>query len=418
MKQRLMTSDQTSIREMNLSTVLFCLQERTALSRTRLAQLTGLNKTTISSLVEELLEQRLVHEIGLDTSSGGRPAVLLGLNPRAGCVIGVELGVDFVSVILTDFVGQVIWREQVETNPAHPQDVIISQAFDLVDKARAVNEAQNDRLLGVGLTIPGMVDIEKGVLLFSPNLQWRDVALRQLFMNHTGLPVVVDNDANAAALGEYFFGAARRVQNFIFLSIGVGIGGGLFLDGQLYRGSSGIAGEIGHANMMADRSRPCRCGNRGCWETSGNQYALVERVRALLEAGRSSIISNLDDKEKKPLTLSIIAQAAAANDDVVQEALAETGRAIGVGIANLVNILNPEMVIIGGAMGVVGRHLLPAINKTIKAHTLQETWLKTELMLSEFGSAANMIGAVALVVNAILTRPYRLNQPLVEPVYP
>jgi glucokinase-like ROK family protein len=409
MKQFYQTGDQTLLREINLSTVLRYLQAGPTDSRAGLANLTGLNKTTVSSLVDELLDRGLVHEVGLATSAGGRPATLLELNPQAGQVIGVELGVDFISVILANIAGQLNWQRVQETDAAQPQQAIIDQALCLVDEARQASQAEGMRLLGLGLTLPGMVNIESGTMIFSPNLQWRNVPLGQIFTQRTGIAVFVENDANAAALAEHFFGTARRVQNFIFLHIGVGIGGGLFLNGNLYRGAGGIAGEIGHT-MMSNSNRPCRCGNRGCWETSSNQYALIERVRALLDVGQSSLVPQLMAEYNTRLTLSVIAQAAEAGDQVVLEALEETGAAIGLGVANLINTFNPEMVVVGGAMNIVGDYLLPAINEVISKRVLSEAQPQTQIVLSTFGPAASVMGAAALVVNAILANPSRVER--------
>lgn len=409
MERRYQTGDQALVREMNLSTVLRYLQESAPLSRARLADLTGLNKTTVSSLIEELIERGLVHQVGLDTSGGGRPGTLLELDPQAGHIIGLELSVDFITVILTDFVGNVVWRRQQEiaddSATLENQQAAIAYALDLVQRARAASQEMGARLLGLGLTLPGMVDVESGELLFSPNLQWRNVPLGQIFSESVGARVFVDNDATAAALGEHLFGVARWAQNFIFLVAGVGLGGGLFLNGDLYRGAGGIAGEIGHTNVSMNRNRPCRCGNRGCWEAFGNKYSLVERVRALLEVGQSSLVSQLMARQNAPLTFSIITQAADAGDAVALEAFAETGAVIGTGVANLINIFNPEMIVVGGTMSAAGQHLLPSIQKVVKEHALDEMLQQVQIVLSAFGSDASVMGAAALVVKAILSNP-------------
>ena len=402
------TGGQPRVREINLSTVLRYLQESAPLSRARLANLTGLNKTTVSSLIEELIDRGLVHEVGLDNGyrlGGGRPATLLDLAPQAGCIIGVELGVGFISVILTDFVGQILWRRQQETDPTELQEAIIACALRLVEEAQTASQSNGARLLGLGLTLPGMVDVQNGILLFSPNLQWRNVALAQTFSECVDVRVFVENDATAAALGEHLFGTARQTQDFIFLIAGVGLGSGLFLNGDLYRGAGGIAGEIGHTNVTMDRSRPCRCGSRGCWEAFGNQYSLIERVRALLEVGQSSLIPQLMAEQDAPLTLSIITQAADAGDAVALEALTETGAVIGVGVANLINIFNPKQVVVGGAMSTAGCHLLPPIKRVVKERALAEMLRQVQIVLSAFGPDASVMGAVALVVKAILSNP-------------
>lgn len=398
-------SAQARLRERNLATILRCLQEDSPLSRAQLAPLTRLNKSTVSSLIEELVDRGLIHEVGRDTSGAGRPATLLTLNPQAGHIIGVELGVGFILALVTDFSGNVVWRRQEETGPSSKRDAIIEQTLQLVDKAIAVNRAQNQRLLGLGLTCPGMVDVESGTLLFSPNLQWRNVALGPILKSHTGLPVFVDNDANAAAVGEHFLGVARQAHSFIFVVIGVGVGGGLFLNGHLYRGVGGLAGEIGHANFTVDRNRPCRCGSRGCWENSGNETALLHRVRALLDVGRESVIPGLITGQNDRLSLPLIKKAADDGDAVALEALTETGDVIGIGLANLINIFNPELIVIGGAMSLVGSYLLPAIRQQVEIHALAEMRRQTQVDLSTFGSEAIVMGAIALVMEDVLSHP-------------
>lgn len=393
------------LRTMNLSSVLRYLHARAPLSRVQLAGLTGLNKATISSLVDELLARGLIHEIGLNTSGAGRPATLLQLNPQAGNIIGVELGVDFIAVLLADFAGHTVRRWHREVDPSELQEIVITYTQTLVDEALAVARLLPAPLLGLGLTVPGMVDLKEGVLIFSPNLHWRNVPLRQIFHDHVGLPVFVDNDANAAALGEHLFGVARQVENFIFLFAGVGLGGGLFLNGELYRGAGGLAGEIGHTTFVAEPGRPCRCGHWGCWETTSNQYSVIERVRARLEVRRDSLIPRLMAEQGLSLGLPVIVQAAAAGDNEALAAFSETGTAIGTGIANLINIFNPEMVILGGALTLAGPYLMPSILETIQIRAMEAMREQVTIALSAFGPDASVVGAVAMVVEAILANP-------------
>ena len=400
------TGDQTLVRDINLSSVLRYLQSAAPISRAQIAGMTGLNKSTVSSLVEELIDRGLVHEIGLNSSGTGRPSTLLEPNPQAGMIIGAELGVDFYSVIVTNFVGQMIWRRQQEADPASEQDLAISQLLQLVDEAVAFGRAQGARLLGVGVASPGTVNVESGMLAFAPNLHWRHVPLQKILSEHTGLSVKVDNDANAAALGEHLFGVARQAQDFIFVFTGVGIGGGLFLNGELYRGASGFAGEIGHTTLMVEPFQsPCHCGNRGCWETYANQYSIIESVRARLEVRRNSLIPEIMAERHSPITLSIIIEAAKAGDSEAIEALTEAGAAIGLGVANLINIFNPEMIVIGGPLSAAGEFLLPAILERAQLRSLPDLQSQARIVLSASGADASLIGAVALVVESILQQP-------------
>jgi glucokinase-like ROK family protein len=398
--------DQSLVREINLSSILRYLHSSAPLSRAQLANLTGLNKSTVSSLVEELISRKLIHEIGMNISGTGRPATLLEWDPDAGCIIGVELGVDFVAIILTNFVGKILWRRQIDIDPSESQEAMLDQTLQLADEAAHTNFTQSLRLLGLGLATPGIVNMQDGMLIFAPNLHWRNVPLGKIFIDHLKIPVIVDNDANAAALGEHLFGVARQLHSFVFIFAGVGIGGGLFLNGELYRGMSGFAGEIGHCTFLVEPFQiPCHCGNRGCWETYANQFSIVERARARLEVKRTSIIPELMKAQQVPLNLSIITQAAEEGDAEAREVLTEAGAAMGIGIANLINIFNPEMIVVGGPLSRAGEFMLPAAMESVNQYALPEITCDTPVVLSAAGPDASLIGAVSLVVNAILANP-------------
>ncbi|HND50266.1 MAG TPA: ROK family protein, partial [Anaerolineales bacterium] len=212
------------------------------------------------------------------------------------------------------------------------------------------------------------------------------------------------NDANAAAIGEHLFGTARHTNDFLFVFAGVGIGGGLFLDGKLYRGKNGYAGEIGHSPIMAEPSQTvCHCGNRGCWETYANQYSIIQRVQARLEVKRSSIIPKLMAEQNAPLGIPLIKQAADAGDREAIDSFYEAGHAMGQGLAGLINIFNPEKIVIGGPLSIAGEYMLPAIKQTVSQHAMPGIKPQAEIGLSPFGPDASLIGAVAIVVDSILS---------------
>jgi len=400
------TADHILIRGTNLSSVLRLIHTQAPLSRARLAVITGLNKSTVSSLVEELLGRNLVHETGINSAGAGRPATLLEINPRAGCIIGVELGVDFISVAVTNFACQILWRRTVSVQPADAQEKTIGQILALVRKAITAGRRKGLRILGLGLATPGTVDLDAGVLIFAPNLQWRNVPFKQIFARHTQLRVFVENDANAAAIAEHLLGTARQSKDFIFVFAGVGIGGGLFLNGQLYRGGNGYAGEIGHSPIMAEpTARVCHCGNRGCWETYANQRSVMQRISTRLKSKRSGILPRLMAEQKAPLSIPLIKQAADAGDIEAIESFSEAGRAMGQGFAGLINIFNPEKIILGGPLSLAGDYLLPCIRETITRHAMPEIVQHAQVQLSIFGTDAALMGAVALVIDDILASP-------------
>jgi glucokinase-like ROK family protein len=400
-------ADQAFVRESNLSSVLRLIHTQSPISRAQLAVITGLNKSTVSSLVDELLTQKLIHETGSNSGTAGRPATWLEINPQAGLVIGVELGVDFVSAAVTDLMGNILWRRKEVTDPTEDQNKMIGQILRIVKVAMSANKKKGTRFFGLGLSTPGIVDLKEGVLVFAPNLDWRDVPFRKIFSESTKLNTFIENDANAAAFAEHLFGNARENQDFIFIFAGVGIGSGLFLNGHLYRGMNGYAGEIGHSPIIGEPSPTiCHCGNRGCWETYANQHSIIQRVQIRLEAKRTSIIPKLMADQNLPLSISIIKQAADLGDVEALESIIEVGHAMGKGFAGLINIFNPEKIILGGPLSVVGEYLLPAIKETISHHSfLPKINQEAEVQLSSFGSDASLIGAVAIVVHNVLSKP-------------
>ena len=406
------SSDQSFVREINLSSVFRLIHSQAPISRAQIAVLTGLNKSTVSSLVDELISRALVHETGSNSGAAGRPATWLKINPHASMIIGVELGVDFVSVAVADLLGNMLWQRKEDANPTEDQNKMINQTLQIVKEAMTINKKKGSRFLGLGLTTPGTVDLDQGVLIYAPNLQWRNVPFRKIFSTQTKLNIFVENDANAAAIAEHLFGTARECQDFIFIFAGVGIGSGLFLNGRLYRGKTGYAGEIGHSTIMAEPSPTvCHCGNHGCWETYANQHSIIRRVQERLKEKRSSIIPRLIAEQNLPLSISLIKQAADLGDAEAIESLIETGHAIGKGFSGLINIFNPEKIILGGPLSILGEYLLPTIKDTIAHHSfLPEISQQAEVQLSSFGSDASLIGAIAIVVDDVLSKPMNLER--------
>jgi glucokinase-like ROK family protein len=330
--------------------------------------------------------------------------MLLELNPDGGCAVGVEIGVDFVSVVLTDFIAHILWRKRIASDPQDEQGTIIGRVEDIIQEALSIGKERGLRHLGIGLGVPGLVDIRQGNLVFAPNLGWCDVPFRQMWTQRFDVPVFVENEANAAALGEYYFGIAHNVQNLIYLSAGVGLGGGIIIKGRLFRGSSGYAGEVGHMTVDPN-GELCGCGKRGCWETVVGPRAIVRRVKETLESGGESQIGTLVENDLSRIDVGVVVQAAQAGDPIAQTALEEVGVQLGIGISNLVNTFNPEMVVLGGALSLASPFLLPVIEETVREHALEQPREIVEVAASAHGADACVMGAVTLVLDDILREP-------------
>jgi glucokinase-like ROK family protein len=292
-----------------------------------------------------------------------------------------------------------------------PEDQIrvIDHACELTQQAIDMGLDQGLRPLGIGLGVPGLVDIRQGKLVFAPNLGWSNVPLRLMWSQRFNLPVFVENEANAAALGEYYFGAARNVSSFIYLSAGIGLGGGVLIDSKLFRGSSGYAGEVGHMTIDPE-GELCGCGKRGCWETKVGPRAVLRRVRKVLTDGNRSMISDLAGGNLDSITIDMVVQAARLGDDVAKEALQDVGKYLGIGIVNLVNIFNPDLIVLGGALSLANEFLLPVIEGTVCESALRPPCENMRFVASAHGADACVMGAVALVLDDILREPLVLQR--------
>lgn len=398
------TADQGLIRKLNTAVLLDALRRFAPLSRAELASRTGLNRSTVSIIVNNLIEEGFIQETYLQNSKVGRPGMMLELNPKGGFAIGIELGVDFISIILTDFIARVQWREQVCSDPNEDQITILDRAATLTQHALDYGLSQGLRPLGIGVGVPGLVDLRQGKLIFAPNLHWNNVPLRLIWSQHFNLPIFVENEANAAALGEYYFGAAQGVDSFIYLSAGIGLGAGIVLDGKLFRGSNGYASEVGHMTVDPN-GELCGCGKRGCWETQVGPRAVLRRVRKTLESGVPSALCDLVESDLERISFESVVQTAGQGDSVALGALQEVGERLGVGVANLVNVFNPELIVLGGALNLASTILLPIVERLIRENALTPACENVRVAASAHGIDACLMGAVALVLDDILREP-------------
>jgi glucokinase-like ROK family protein len=393
------------MRNINRSLILSCLRTMPPQSRANLAARTGLTRSTVSSLVDELIQANLVHETGTSPSQGGRPGTLLQLNPDGGCAIGVEITVDSIMVLLTDFVAQPRWQQQITLDTTDP-DVVIAQAECLIDEALTFN-ARTDAIqpLGIGLGIAGLVNPEEGVLKFSSNLGWRDIPFRTRWQERFGLPVKVGNEASIAALGESYFGGAAGYTDFVYLVISTtALGGGIFVNGRLYQGIDGFAGEAGH--MVIDPAGPpCTCGKRGCWETLLRAACNVEPLRTRIRQGETSRIVDRVQGEPGAITFRIVIDAAKEGDALAVNAVNRVTDILATGIANLVNLFNPQLIILGGPLGLALGPFLPAIEAGVAVQVVVPADRVAAIKLSQIASNASAMGAVALVLDELLREP-------------
>lgn len=379
------TGDQYLVKEINLSIVLDTILRRQPISRANISTMTGLNKGTVSSLVQELIERKLVFETGTGSSSGGRKPVLLQFADHAGFAIGVDLGVNYIHAVLTNLTGKI--EQEFTINHYNESEQSVLQ--HLKDGIQTLIDAAPPSaygIIGIGLGIPGIVN-SSGEILFAPNLGWHNMDLASLLRDHFQIPVYVDNEANAGAIGELQYGAGQGTANLVFISAGIGIGSGIILHNEIYKGNTGLSGEIGHLTIEAT-GKPCRCGNRGCWELYASEQALV------------SLVSESNPKEN--LSLEDIVQLAKQENAMILQSLTQVGRYLGIGIAGILNIFNPRKVIIGNRLTKVSEWLLPPLLKEVRTRSLPHHLESVEIQFSNPGFQSTAMGSAHMAISSFL----------------
>lgn len=310
-------------------------------------------------------------------------------------VIGVDLGGTNTRTALVARNGDILEKQKEETLAAEGHEKVIAKLIRNIDRQRA-NADQHDRRVGaVGVGAPGVIHEQTGVVVKSPNFpDWNDLPLKQILERELKLPVFIENDANAAALGEQWRGAAKDIRSMIFLTLGTGVGGGIILDGRIWHGADGMAGEVGHMTIIPD-GRSCGCGNRGCLEMYASSRGIVMTFKAMC-AGK-----HLDAEDRKEVTSAQIYQAARNGDAVAHLVMKDMGRYLGIGVANLINIFNPEMVVIGGGVKAAWDLFIDATREEVRKRAFTYAAERTKIVPSMLGDEAGMVGAAAVAFQKI-----------------
>lgn len=314
------------------------------------------------------------------------------------CTIGVDLGGHFIKLAVVDGTGKIQLRETAPTYADKGKDASIAQIVRSVKAFVAKAKAVCDTPIGVGIGAPGLIHVETGIVRFSPNLPgWSEVPLRQILEDATGLPVGLGNDANVVAMAENAFGAGRDFQDFVCATLGTGIGGAIVIGGKVVTGADGTAGEIGHITVDPNGPR-CNCGNRGCLERFVGIKYMVERAVSKIEHRTSeSILPKMVDGHLEDLTPKIIAQAAEQGDRLAREVFDETGAYLGIAFASLVNVLNPEAIVLGGGVSNAGELIFRPIRETIRRRAMPVPRATVQIIRATLGPDAGIIGASLLV---------------------
>lgn len=383
------TWNQYVVKKGNKSLVLNTILSSYPISRAKIASLTGLNKGTVSSLVNELLQEQLIFESGTGRSSGGRRPVMLLFNQLAGYSIGIDIGVNYLLGVLTDLQGN-ICHEKILKFSNLTYEEIKTRLFQTVDFLIGSAPSSPYGIIGIGIGVPGTVNKE-GKVLLAPNLDWNNVDLKKTMQKKYNVPIIIENEANAGAYGEKRFGAGKEFNNIVYVSIGIGIGVGLILNGNLYKGINGFSGELGHMTIEINGQK-CRCGSEGCWELYASEQSLLKNARCLG-------INIRNDEEPSLESLLLLAENGHRETIHLFE---QIGEYIGIGIKNIFNIFNPEQVIIGNRIATAEKWLKESLNQQLINQTLWPHQEHLRINFSELSTHSTAQGVAAFSVEKFL----------------
>lgn len=398
-------ADNLKVRQLNMAAVMKCLRLNDTLSRADISKKLGLTRSTVTNIINELLSRRLVIETTLNRTGAGRPGRLLEINENGGFAVGVEINIGRIAVITTNMKASVIWEKSVLFEVGNTEDQVIRLAEDIVDEAVNQGFAAGLRPLGIGVGIVGMVDVDNGVLLHSPALGWADVPIRSWLARRFKLPVYVENEANAAAIGYSCYGEVSGFRHMIYLSIGAGMAAGMILDGRIYRGSAGMAGQIGHIKKAGSQSI-CTCGGKGCLVSEIGERSISRQLREVIKGPhREGVVPREDLIAEKGDRVHIAATIRAMErDDEVRRVVEGAARTLGLEIANLINIFNPERVVLGGAMFPLYAVALYTIRQCVREMVLPQ--MREHVTVDGVGRVdSGVFGAASLVLEAVEDNP-------------
>ena len=395
-------SNASLVKTHNLRAVLMNFLHSGVVSRSQLAEHTGLSSTTITNIIDGLLEQAIVVEEGLETRHGhrgvGRPRTRLCLVPNARYAVGVHIGIGTLRVALTQLNSEIVTGKITQFELTAAPECVLENIARLVEEVMADSGVEPARVMGIGVGASGLVDYRTGVNVLAPTLGWRDVPIGEWLTRRLHLPVCVDNNVRAMALGEALFGLERGVSSLAFVYGRVGVGAGFVVNGEIFRGSGAGAGEIGHTIMLPDGGELCRCGRRGCLETLVSEPVILQEAGHIARANPDGLLAHHLAAPGAAKPIDRVFAAARAGDAPINALIEARARYLGIALANLVNVLNPELMLLGG-MFCDGYDLIaPVTEATMREMAFAGLGDHVQLRPTRFRWRAGVIGAAALAL--------------------
>ena len=403
-------SNITLVKAHNLRAILLSLLHEGSVSRVELAEITSLSTTTVTNLISELLEQGIVIEEGLEETTGrrrvGRPRTALHLVADARFAVGVHIGIGLFRVTVTDLFAEMICSNIVPFKLETPPEQVLDTIARWIEKTIDDSHVNRQRIIGVGIGASGLVNYRTGVNILAPSLKWRDVPVRAILASKLNFPVVVDNNVRAMALAEAFFGAGRGVNSLAFVYGRVGVGAGFVVGGQIFRGSSAGAGEIGHTIVIPEGGLLCRCGKHGCLETLVSETSLISLAEEIARSEPDGLLSQHLKQLDGNRPIERIFAAARAGDENTLAMIERQAYYLGMALANLVNVINPELILLGGMFAQGEELILPVAERAMRELSFAGLGEKVRVEPTSFGWRAGVVGAAALALSTFFYQQF------------
>jgi N-acetylglucosamine repressor len=388
-----------SLKEINKKNILKIVIDMGPISRIGISRRLKISRPTTSAYISELIEDGLIEEIGKSdsTSMGGKKAVLLQFNNRAGYILGVMIGVRNIRIALTDMGSNIVEVIKVPTEEWLGPDAVIDKLIKNLKEIIKNTGISREEIIGTGIGATGLVDGKEGMVIFSPNLSgWNNINLKKIIQKKFGLPTFIENECRVQAIAEKRYGLAKDISNFVCVETGTGIGTGVFIDNKLMVGNKGMAGEIGHIITNLAGNRVCHCGNVGCLETLCSTTSLLEDIENDIKKSRKS-----SGYKREGLKLEDLFVLYGQGDEIVTRNVDNNARYLGIGISNTIKMFNPEIVIIHGEVIKFGERYLNKVKESVSKNTFPKVKDNYNIRFSEMGDNVGVIGAATIVFDNI-----------------
>jgi N-acetylglucosamine repressor len=396
-----MKVDKYILNTLNKQTIINLIRSTPGIHRAELSRISGLSIPSVMRITDEFISKGLVRDLGRGQSSGGKPPQLLEFIPDCRYAAGIDIGTTNISAILMDLSARIVRRHSIPTGVKEGQEKVMSRVLEAMDCVLQDSCIEPDKILGIGIGMPGIIDPWTKMVLFSPDFSWENVDVALPVEKRFGLPVIIDNVTRTMAMAERWFSAGRNVDNFMCINLGYGIGAAMVIDGELYKGNAGSSGEFGHITMERN-GPPCSCGNHGCLEALSSGNAIAERAIALAGSAASSPILRLAGGDAAAIDARVVFDAARGGDPVAVQIISEALNFLGTAIAGIINFMDPKVIILEGGVTKAGDILLNGISLAIQQRQMKHAGKDTTIVISRLGDDAAAIGAASFHLKAFI----------------